>query len=439
MENGQDEMNYILKDHLGSIHFITDENGNPLEELGFDAWGNRRNPQTWTKSTLPQSFKFDRGFTLHEHLDEFGLINMNGRMYDPWLGRFLSPDNFVQVPGNLQNFNRYSYCLNNPLIYTDPSGEVYLWDDVIVAAAGFVLGYVSYGLTNDDWGWSAVGAGAIGAGTALLGYYTFGGGWVAGEAATCSAELSIGLNYVGSMAINTVASQIIPPMNIQVSNNVSVSVSPAFALGPDGLVGGANFTVVYTNGDVQLAGSVGTSTKGNSVSGGVTWYDRANNEYFSYYATYFGGDYKQTVGGIGYGKGDFSFRWENDFFANSGDKYRTNAIEFGYGDFVVGTNLWTNDPEGDGSLVDPNGKNLRGKTSKSGAWVDGQVLSAPAYVGYRQGNSITRVGLSNPWVQDRTQNFIHKNVNPTPFFNKYDRFRGGAWSYSGYNNPFTLY
>jgi len=49
---------------------------------------------------------------------------MNGRMYDPLVGRFLSPDPYVQVPDFSQSFNRYSYCLNNPLIYTDPSGEL---------------------------------------------------------------------------------------------------------------------------------------------------------------------------------------------------------------------------------------------------------------------------------------------------------------------------
>ncbi|NVO09208.1 MAG: RHS repeat-associated core domain-containing protein [Bacteroidales bacterium] len=62
----------------------------------------------------------------------FGLINMNGRLYDPYLQRFLSPDPFVQSPGNAQNYNRYSYCLNNPLMYTDPSGNfqvpIYNWN-----------------------------------------------------------------------------------------------------------------------------------------------------------------------------------------------------------------------------------------------------------------------------------------------------------------------
>jgi hypothetical protein len=54
---------------------------------------------------------------------------LNGRVYDPWLGRFLSPDPFVQSPSYSQSYNRYSYCLNNPLRYTDPSGYTYKPDD----------------------------------------------------------------------------------------------------------------------------------------------------------------------------------------------------------------------------------------------------------------------------------------------------------------------
>lgn len=65
---------------------------------------------------------YDRGYTGHEHMAGFGLINMNGRMYDPYLQRFLSPDMYVQNPSDAQNYNRYSYALNNPLMYTDPSG-----------------------------------------------------------------------------------------------------------------------------------------------------------------------------------------------------------------------------------------------------------------------------------------------------------------------------
>jgi RHS repeat-associated protein len=58
-------------------------------------------------------------------MDDFGLINMNGRVYDPDLGLFLSPDPVLQDPANALNYNRYSYVLNNPLKYTDPSGYLF--------------------------------------------------------------------------------------------------------------------------------------------------------------------------------------------------------------------------------------------------------------------------------------------------------------------------
>ena len=91
-----------------------DENGAKVFDASYDAWGK----QTVTLNTIG----LHRGYTGHEMLNEFDIINMNGRLYDPVLGRFFSPDNYVQMPDNSQNFNRYSYCLNNPLKYTDPSG-----------------------------------------------------------------------------------------------------------------------------------------------------------------------------------------------------------------------------------------------------------------------------------------------------------------------------
>ena len=121
--NGVDVLYYIHTDHLGSINVVTDQSGAVVENYSFDAWGRRRNPVDWTYNNVPSTFLFSRGFTGHEHLDQFNLINMNGRVYDPLLGRFLSPDNFVQSPDFTQSFNRYGYCMNNPLVYTDPSGD----------------------------------------------------------------------------------------------------------------------------------------------------------------------------------------------------------------------------------------------------------------------------------------------------------------------------
>ena len=81
---------------------------------------------TYTPSSYTKPEWLIRGFTGHEHLPEFGLINMNGRMYDPVLGRMLSPDNYVQSATFTQTFNRYSYAGNNPLKYTDPTGYTFL-------------------------------------------------------------------------------------------------------------------------------------------------------------------------------------------------------------------------------------------------------------------------------------------------------------------------
>ena len=84
---------------------------------------------------------FDRGYTGHEHLYAFGFINMNGRCYDPVMSSFLSVDAYVQSPDNSQNFNRYSYCLNNPLKYTDPSG----WRVLGASMGSHTTGAVEWG------------------------------------------------------------------------------------------------------------------------------------------------------------------------------------------------------------------------------------------------------------------------------------------------------
>ena len=123
--NGMDETHYILKDNLGSWTAITDANGTVEQRLSYDAWGNLRDPNTWANYTVGDSFAkpmFDRGFTGHEHLADFGLINMNGRVYDPVMSSFLSADRFVQNPMTAMGFNRYAYCMNNPLRFIDPSG-----------------------------------------------------------------------------------------------------------------------------------------------------------------------------------------------------------------------------------------------------------------------------------------------------------------------------
>ncbi|WP_422139001.1 RHS repeat domain-containing protein [Endozoicomonas sp. ALC020] len=123
----------LFKDHLGSIHTIMDGNAMTLlQRQSFDPFGQRRNATNWQDLLDSQLSSFNtsyttRGFTGHEQLDEVGLIHMNGRVYDPKLGRFLQADPFIQAAGNTQSFNRYSYVLNNPLNAVDPSGYFFKW------------------------------------------------------------------------------------------------------------------------------------------------------------------------------------------------------------------------------------------------------------------------------------------------------------------------
>jgi len=108
-------MYYAHIDHLGSLRLLSDANKNVVSRYHYDAWG-KRTLVTGTNIT-------NRGFTIHEHMPEFGLINMNARLYDPALGRFLSPDPYVVDGTYSQDYNRYTYARNNPLIYTDPTGQ----------------------------------------------------------------------------------------------------------------------------------------------------------------------------------------------------------------------------------------------------------------------------------------------------------------------------
>lgn len=119
---------YLLHDHLGSVDAITSETGTLLARLSYQPFGARRagdwqggapSGAEWTQILAVTS----RGYTGHEHLDNLGLINMNGRMFDPMLGRFMSPDPVMQSSDESQSLNRYSYVGNNPLRYTDPTGN----------------------------------------------------------------------------------------------------------------------------------------------------------------------------------------------------------------------------------------------------------------------------------------------------------------------------
>lgn len=168
-QNGSISYYNILRDHLGSITRVV---GSTSQELSYDAWGRLRDPSThalYNPANEPELI-LGRGYCGHEHLTGLGLINMNARIYDPLLGRFLSSDPYVQAPEHSQSFNRYSYCMNNPLVFVDKDGQLWFVPILVGAAIGAAFSAATYTamlvFTPMTWSssgfWRSVGMGALG-------------------------------------------------------------------------------------------------------------------------------------------------------------------------------------------------------------------------------------------------------------------------------------
>ncbi|MFA4047110.1 hypothetical protein HPS54_08270 [Prevotella sp. PCHR] len=421
----EDMICYATTDNQGSIMCIVDEAGKKVFEATYDAWGKQY--------VIRNNIGFIRGYTDHEMLPEFELINMNGRIYDPVVARFLSPDNYVQMPENTQNFNRYSYCLNNPLKYTDPSGEWFGIDDLFIAGISFAAGYISNSLSTGHWGWESIKAGTISAVSSWIGFNTAGMATGAITTNTLEQGMNIGLN--------TVLSSFLPPITIPFSSHLGLSFSPLCGFGTGGLSFGAGLSIGYTNGDISIqAGmgmgnyysgwNVGASYKGFGGGFGITSYKKGTFQGLNIDA--------QKVASIGVRVGNVSFNISNDLWGDHEDRWRTSAAELSIGKFSIGTYVDTN--WGKEESFDP--KVIKGKDKFLGTgdtWNNGKVYSAPIWVGYRLNNMSYKLGISHPYVQSLTQNFVHKYITPTPYFLDYSLFTQGLFSYSGNLNPFTLW
>lgn len=145
------DLRYFHTDGLGSITVVSDEAGRVLKRYTYDAWGKQSTSYTNNSNGITNQAPTTRGFTDHEELSDFGLVHMNGRIYDATLGRFLSGDPFVGDTTDAQEYNRYSYLTNNPLGGTDPTGFISL-KDVVKIVAVVAIAYVSGG-----WGVKAMG------------------------------------------------------------------------------------------------------------------------------------------------------------------------------------------------------------------------------------------------------------------------------------------
>ena len=458
-----ESIRYIHTDHLGSWTAVSDDTGTIINEQSYDAcsvklgfWecsepkglvepippearmreGNRRSPSTWTKAGMAvQSPLFDRGFTGHEHLDGFQLINMNGRMYDPVVSRMLAPDNFVQTPDFSQNFNRYSYALNNPLMFTDPSGETFM-------APFFLMAMVADFTSN-----------------LINGYHDPLGSAYKNVSSTIS-----GINNAVQVPIyqsnNTSITVGLDPFNLGVSMNASFrsgNVTQSFHAGFGFLgssfgtsttlnIGDFSFSVGggYNGGWTNLTSKNPQFISGYQAFGGASYYDRNRDQQFSFGLSSFYGSHPQKNWFVGYGRGDFSFAMTNDAFRGS-DWYRTAAAEIGIGEVSFGFNLFTTEPPleeydskphkgGNSEYISP----IHGK-NPLGTYSTGSRVYAGMYLGYRNGNRVSRAGIDAPWVQDLFQNGIHRWVVPTPYFNTNYGSPSVPFLQGGYVNPFSLY
>ena len=224
---------YYAFDHLGSVTALSDETGHVAttgpnaDVLAYDPWGARRNPNN-TEPPPGTTFNLQPGhreFTGHETIPLVGLVNMNGRVYDPELGRFMSPDPNIQASADLQSYNRYSYVLNNPLRSTDPTG--YFLDQMTgIYGLDFTVGFVmSIG---------AVAACATGVGCAAVGLLIM--------LYQSTAMLSDGVPFGTVLAVN------------------AVSITAGIITGGAADAAGGNFAASLVVGAISSAGTAALTT-----------------------------------------------------------------------------------------------------------------------------------------------------------------------------------
>lgn len=441
---GAAAMNYAYQDHLGSIVATTDNNGTVNSRQSFDPWGRRRDPSTGSYTSISSVPTWlTRGYTGHEHLPQFTLINMNGRMYDPILARMLSADPVLTDITNSQDYNKYSYVRNNPLKYRDPSGY---YGEQYLALAIFEVGEIvgnamDYALNRD----SQLRNGTFG--QALLegathAYYAFN---------QCMSMYNTSL-YSGQKGNSTFG------LNANITFN------------EDGLGLGVtayyNYKFEFQNGTYLNLGVAAGSDfnrsgpsliNDQSTIGAGFEYGNENIHGGLYTTQFFSGKSSQRVGGITIGGKDWSISYENDGatpfaetgLGDGGDEFRTAALRAQYKEYSIGFNLMTEarnkkSEEGKKYFETDDGWKRAGnkkitELNSSQTYVTSPFKAARLgglYVGH--GNNY--FGFNNDQVRNIIQNqAIHKHPwVDSPLFTNFDygtSFYGGTWQ----KRPYSLW
>ena len=379
--NGATTLHYIQKDHLGSWCVITNELGEIEQEVHFDAWGNGDNAD---------HLMFDRGFTGHEHIKGMGLINMNGRLYDPVTSSMLSPDNNIQMPDLTQNYNRYAYCLNNPLTYTDPDGNTFLETALI-----FYLVYCT------DLGYE-------------FQKYT--------QAAALHIDLHLSSQQIG------------------IGADFSFGIPKKYGISYRANIGFTYYWRFYDN-----------SYSGFEFRLGGEWCAISCIGYSG--TTFYHGKDQQTTNSIIIGTYWCNLAYENDYMfhlgeyipmvpaADNGDRYRSAAARFRLAVISVGVNLYTGDPGVDHDdrriFNDPDANGRETYTISANGDNPDEYRAGVFYVGVGP----FKMGANSEQIRNLFQNrFAHDFLckKDSPYFKVLDR-PGQAYFYFGTETGSTLW
>lgn len=223
---------YWHGDHLDSSSVITDSTGAKVQALTYSPYGGVRTNQSFTTPAVDVPYKF----TGKEFDYSTDFYYYESRYYDPWFGRFISPDSIVPYLDDPQSLNRYAYARNNPLLYTDPSGHIFGIDDLIIVAIviGATVGAVSSGIQS-DWDLQAtLLGGVIGGVSAGVGFGTF------GPASAAFASLGdIGSGIAGGAVAGAVAGGTSGALAMAAGYKVNIGLAIASGAAAGGIVGGA--------------------------------------------------------------------------------------------------------------------------------------------------------------------------------------------------------
>jgi len=350
---------------------------------------------------------------------------MNGRVYDPIIGRMISADNYVHSGSGSQGFNRYTYALNNPLKYTDPDGEY-----VHLILGGIKGGAISYieGRNAGLEGWGLFGYTVLGVGTGVLSA-AINPASIAGQGAFVKPDIATGSHGGG----------------------IGLEVGYNFGFGSGFLTTGlSSSAAIYYSARHQGTGKAGVYGR-LSLAGGVNLGGGFGMELFT--NQYIGGGISQRNGGVRLGFGQknlfgnrtFVLTYENDFpgpLGDKGDRYRSAAARleyYGKGSFgdtplSVGFNLFTGDPGLDPELRKDNfyqGIGLH--AGRKVYYEDERYRLGSLYFGYGR----LKVGMDAEEIRHAIQNeFAHDKLkNPrVPHFQVIDKSPRFYWYYGNSNS-----